>query len=220
MDRRHLVFEQDFDAAFFRGLDQRIHQAGADRVGPSLLRGHGFSGVRNRPVERHRMHLARDGVADRDAAALVRRLVRERHAVFKEPVVSGHIVVGEGAHDLAVVVAIVRRSVGLYNRPVGQVAEQQVRRILDAVFLLRRGAAAEWHVAAAADRVAAHMRLDFNQDDGCAGFPRGNRCRNAGCAGPNDHDVCFVIPLHGDCFPQGDHPARLAARVRPVPGGC
>ncbi len=61
----------------------------------------------------------------------------------------GDAVVGEGADDLAVVVAVVGEAVGLDDRPVGQVAEQQVGRVLDAVFLLHAGAAAERNVAAA-----------------------------------------------------------------------
>ena len=92
----------------------------------------------------------------------VRRLVDEDHPMRDQPFVGGGAIVGEGADDLAVVVAVVGKAVRFDHRPIGQVAEQQVGRVLDAVLLLRAGAAAQRNVAAAGDRVAADilLRLD------------------------------------------------------------
>ncbi len=95
----------------------------------------------------------------------VRRLVDEDDAVRHQPLEGGGAVVGEGADDLAVVVAVIRKAVRLDHRPVGQVAEQQVGRIRDAVFLLHAGAAAQRHVAAAGDGVAADIGFGLDQDD-------------------------------------------------------
>src|SRR5438876_332450 len=81
--------------------------------------------------------------------AAVRRLVDHLHAVGEQPFKGGSAVVGEGADDLAVVVAVVRGAGGLHHRPVGEVAVDEVGRVLDAVFLLVAGAAAERQVAAA-----------------------------------------------------------------------
>ena len=80
---------------------------------------------------------------------LVRRPVDDLHAVREQEFERRHAVVGEGADDLAVVVAVGRKAVGLDHRPVGQVLEEQIGRILDAVFLLVAGAAAERQIAAA-----------------------------------------------------------------------
>ena len=87
----------------------------------------------------------------------VRRLVDEDHAMRDQPLIGGGAVVGEGADDLAIVVAVVGKAVGFDHRPIGEVAEQQVGRVLDPVLLLRAGAAAQRNVAAAGDRVAADV---------------------------------------------------------------
>jgi hypothetical protein len=57
--------------------------------------------------------------------------------------------VGKGADDLAVVIAVIGKAVGTDDRPVCQVAEQQVGRIFNAVFLLDAGGTAERDIAAA-----------------------------------------------------------------------
>ena len=73
-------------------------------------------------------------------------------------------VVGKGADDFAIVVAVIREAVRPDHRPVGQVAEQQIRGVLDAVFLLHAGAAAERNIAAAGDGVTADIRFRLDQD--------------------------------------------------------
>ncbi len=72
--------------------------------------------------------------------------------------------IGKGAHDFAVVVAVIRPAVVLHYGPVGEIGEYRVGRIGDAVFLLRTGAAAERHVAAADDRMAANIVVSFDDD--------------------------------------------------------
>ena len=103
------------------------------------------------------MHLARHRVADGIAASRVGRLIDEDHAMRHQPFEGGDAVVGEGADDLAIVVAVIGKAVRFDHRPIGQIAEQQVGRVLDAVLLLRAGAAAERNIAAAGDGVAADI---------------------------------------------------------------
>ena len=64
-------------------------------------------------------------------------------AVRKQELERGNAVVGEGAHNFAVIVPIRSRAVWFDHRPVGQILEEQIGRILDAVFLLVAVAAAE-----------------------------------------------------------------------------
>ena len=131
MQRRHSVLGADIDAGAPRRVDQRIHEAGADRIGLALRLIDRLAGMRQRPVERRTMHFPRHRVADRNAAALVRGLVGEGDTMGHQPVVGRDVVVGEGADDLAVVVAIVRKSVGLHHRPVGEILEHQVGRVVE-----------------------------------------------------------------------------------------
>ena len=73
------------------------------------------------------VHFARHGIADRCRRRSVGRLVDEDDAMRDEPLERRGAVVGEGAHDLAIVVAIVGEAVRLDDRPVGQVAEERAR---------------------------------------------------------------------------------------------
>ena len=117
----------------------------------------GRAGLPHRPVTDDAVHLARHRIADRIAADRIGRLVDEYDAVREQPFEGRGAVVGKGADDLAVVVAVVGKAVRTDHRPVGQIAEQEVRRIRDAVFLLDAGAAAERNIAAADDGVAADI---------------------------------------------------------------
>ena len=193
MDRRHPVLEQDLDAGFDRRGLERPHQAGAGpdfvvaRIGRS-------AGMDHRPVFDRNLH----GAQRRDAdlmADLVRRPVDNLDAVRQQKFECRHAVIGEGADDLAIVVAIGRKAVGLDHRPVGQIVEEQVGRIRDAVFLLVAGAAAERQVAARGDGVAADMRLRLDDDDRGAGFTRDDRGRHSGRARADDDNVGLAIPL-------------------------
>ncbi len=166
------------------------------------------------------MHGAQHRVADRGAALAVRRLVDEHHAMLAQELERGGAVVGEGPDDLAVVVAVVRKAVGLHHRPIGEVLEHQVGRILDAVALLHAGAAAERHVAAAHPRVAADMRLRLDHDHRGARFLGRDRGRETGRARADDDDVGLAMPLGGGCCACADAgaarpPAPNAAAVPP-----
>ena len=61
------------------------------------------------------------------------RIVTERDAVLEQKFVRGRLVVGERPLHTAIVVAGIRHAVGLDDRPVGQILEQDVWRIDDAV---------------------------------------------------------------------------------------
>ena len=157
MDRGHAVFEQDFDAGFARRGFERPHQAGA-RSDFLVVRIGRSAGMDHRPILDRDLHGARHRDADL-VADFVRLPVDDLDAMRQQEFERRHAVVGEGADDLAVVVAIGREAVGLDHRPVGQILEEQVGQILDAVFLLVAGAAAERQVAAAGDGVAADAVL-------------------------------------------------------------
>ena len=157
MDRGHAVLEQNLDAGVARRGFKRPDQAGA---GPDFIiaRIGRSAGMDHRPVLDRDLH----GAQHRDAdlvSDFVRRPVDDLYAMGQQEFERRHAVVGKGADDLAVVIAIGREAVGLDHRPVGQVLEEQIGRILDAVFLLIAGAAAERQVAARGDGVAADMGL-------------------------------------------------------------
>ena len=116
MDRGHPVFEQNLDAGLLRCGVERLHQAVAGRHGRALVRVAGVPVWISGQSMGAAVHLARHGVADRKAAAPVRRLVDEDDAVGEQKLEGRGAVVGEGADDLAVVVAIIGGAVGL-RRP-------------------------------------------------------------------------------------------------------
>ena len=72
------------------------------------------------------VHLARHGVADRIAADRIGRLIDEFDALCEQPFERRGAVVGEGADDLAVVVAVIGKAVRTDHRPIGQIAKQEV----------------------------------------------------------------------------------------------
>ena len=174
MERGHAVLEQDLDAGL---RAPRLPAAASGRCprtivvrcvgsagspvcisGQSIDRGSAFSRGTELPTE---APPCRSGALSTKTTPCATQPFEGRRAV-----------VGEGADDLAVVVAVIGKAVRLDHRPIGQVAEQQVGRVLDAVFLLHAGAAAERDVAAAAGGVAAGMRLRLDEDDRSASFAR------------------------------------------------
>ena len=167
--------------------------AGPDFI---VVRGGRSAGMDHRPVLDGDLHGAQHRVADL-VADLVWMPVDDLDAVREQEFERRHAVIGERADDLAVVVAVGRKAVGLDHRPVGQVLEEQVRRILDAVFLLIAGAAAERQVAAAGDRVAAHMVLGFDHDHRRASLARNDGGRKSRRARPDHDDVGFAVPGGG-----------------------
>src|SRR5688500_9112356 len=91
--------------------------------------------------------------------------VLEDDAVLEKEFEGGRLVVGERALHTAIVVAILRHAVRFDDRPVGQVLEQCVGGIFNAVLLLRAGAAAERYLSAVEDAVAADVVIRFYHDD-------------------------------------------------------
>ena len=195
VDLGHLVLEQILDANSARGGVERLHQAVAGRHGGAVVRVCRRAGLDQWPVHRGAMQRAQHRVADRGAAAAVRRPVDEHDAVREQELDSGGAVVGKSADDLAVVVAIVREAVRLHHRPVGQVVEDEVGKILDAVLLLDAGAAAERQVAATDTGMAADMGLCLDDDHRRAGFLGNDRGRESAGARADDDDVGLPMPL-------------------------
>ena len=194
MYRGHFVFEKDFNPGFNRRGFERPHKARARSDFVVVGVGHA-TGMDHRPVLNRNLH----GAQHRDADLmpdLVRRPVDNLDAVRQQKFERRYAVVGKGADDLAIVVTIGREAVGLDHRPVGEILEEQVGGILDAVFLLIAGAAAERQIAARGDGVAADMRLRLDDDDRGAGFARDNRGRHSGRARADDDDIGFAIPLY------------------------
>jgi hypothetical protein len=121
------------------------------------------------------VHLARDRIPDRIAADRIGCLIDEFDAMREQLFERRDAVVGEGADDLAVVVAVIGKAVRTDHRPIGQIAEQEIRRIRDVVFLLDAGAAAERDIATADNGMAADIPLGFDEDYGTACFACGDR---------------------------------------------
>ena len=113
-----------------------------------------------------------------------------------QPFESRGAVVGKGADDLAVVVAVIGKAVWTDHGPVGQIAEQEVRRIRDAVFVLDAGATAERDIATADDGMAADIFLGFDKDYGTACFACDDRGGQP-CRPRADHDdIGRAVPVN------------------------
>jgi hypothetical protein len=120
--------------------------------------------------------------------------VLEDDAVLEEEFKGGRLVVGERALHAAVVVAILRHSVRFDDRPVGQVLEQRVGRILDAIFLLRACASAERDLSAVEDAVSADVVIGLHHDNRGAMVGGADRGRQAAGARANDDDIGIDVP--------------------------
>ena len=153
-----------------------------------------FAGLHIWPIHDGGVHLTWHRIADRVAVQGVRRPVDEDYPVRDQKIVGGGAIVGEGTDDLAVIVAVIGKAIGLDYRPIGKVAEQQVGRVLDAMLLLRAGTATQRNVAPAGDRVAADILLRLDYDHRRAGLPRHDGRRESHGSGANHHDVCLPAP--------------------------
>ena len=83
----------------------------------------------------------------------------------------GAIASAKALMDLAVIVAVIGKAIGLDHRPIGQVAKNS-RWSPRCVLSLRDGTATQRNVAPAGDRVAAHLPLRLDYDHRRAGLPR------------------------------------------------
>ena len=141
------------------------------------------------------MVLTGSGVAAGVAACGVRSFLHERDAVLDQPFVGQGALVGKGANDFLVVVAIIGKTVGLDDRPVRQVREQNIGRIDHSIFFLPARAAAQRDISAAQDGVPADVRVRVDQDHGRSAFGRLNRCGQSRGARADDYDIRFFVPM-------------------------
>lgn len=155
------------------------------------------------------------GNADRVSPLHAGRPVLERDAVLEQELVGSRFMIGERPLHPAIVVAVLRHAVGLDHRPVGQILEQDLRRIDDAVLLLGARAAAERHLAAVDDAVAADVVVGFDDDDRRAVIGGANGGGQTARAGTDDDDVGFEIPRGR----KGGPPARLRLHAQARHGG-
>ena len=169
----HFVIEQKLHALGARAVFQWPDHARAWPVVRTFVAGaFGPKGV----------ILARRGIARVVTALIVGRDRFELDAVAEEKFIGRRAMIGERAHHFAVVVTEIRPAVVLHHGPVGQIGEYRIGRIGDAVFLLRAGAAAERHIAAADDRMAADVIVSFDDDYRpalIAGFDRRRQARRS-----------------------------------------
>ena len=176
-DARHPVLQQDLHALGPRAALERAHQARAGRVVDGLAEvlrpgDHGLPAEGERALGRH----------------AVRPRVDELHAVLHQEVERLDVVVREGAHHLAVVVA----RVDVVGPRVLQV--HLVGRVLDAVPLLHAGPAAQRHAALADHAVAADVEVLLDDDDRRAEIAGANRRRQARGARAHHDDVGLTVP--------------------------
>ena len=196
VDRGHSVLEQNLDTGFFGRDFERSHQAIAGGTGLLDRRIGRLAGVRHRPMHHRRVHFARHRISDGVSAKRIRRFVDKDNAVSDQPFEGGGTVVGEGANDFAIVVPVIREAVRPDHRPVRQIAEQKVRGILDPIFLLHAGPAAERNIAATDDGVTADILFSLDQDHRGSRLPRDNGGGKSGRARADHDDVGFAIPFH------------------------
>jgi len=113
----HSMFEQYVHTGLERRGVERPHQTGTSsdflivRIGRS-------AGMDHRPVLDRYLHGAQHRDPDLMSDA-VRPPVDDLHAMREQEFESRHAIVGEGADDLAVIVAIRRKAIGLNHRPIG-----------------------------------------------------------------------------------------------------
>ena len=187
------MLEQDLHASLpGRGLEG-THQALSRRQNPAQHRIRRPTCLHHCPVQHRAVRFPRHRVADRYPTGLG-RLINENDPLSDEPFEGPGAVVGEGANDFTVIVPVVGKTIRLNNRPVGQVAEQKVGRIVDAISLLDACSTTQADVATAGDGVAPNMVLGLDDDDGGSAFPCNNRSRKPGCARTNDDDIRLLLP--------------------------
>jgi len=184
-EARHRVVQEKLDALGPRTRLQGPHQpSAASATGTRQLRAFGPE----------RMIFAWRRVARAVRAGIVRRDLLEHDAIGHEKFVRGGAMIGEGPHDGAVIVSVIRPAVGLHDGPVRQVGKDDVWRIRDAVFALRACTPAKRDVATAHHGMPAYIVVRFDHEHGrplIAGLNGGGEPRGAGA---NNHDIRFQVP--------------------------
>ena len=151
----------------------------------------------------------------RHAAAGVRAVdPREAHVVVHQELPRGRAVLGPGAHEPALVVAVRAVAVAIDDRPVGEVGEQELDVVVELcgilddvdrdaplgialaahVALLHGIAGAERHERAAVQHSAADVEGGLDDEHVGAEIARTNRRREPGATGADYEDVAFVVP--------------------------
>ena len=189
------MVKKDLHASLPRGCLQRAHEADPSELG--FLDGgvRRLAGLNYGPC--HDGYVVGPGHrgAGRLRTAPVGRPIHKNYATVQEKVVDQDVVVGESANDVAVVEAEVGGAVGLHQRPVGEVLEEDIRRIHYSRLFLGPRAAAQRDISGADDGVAPDVPVGLYQDyrrvvlHGCNGGGQ------PGSSGPDHHDVRFSIPL-------------------------
>ncbi len=185
-DAGHFVVEQKSHALLARARFQRPHHRSAvGRVG-TLQPG---------ALGPDRMIFPRRRIAGRRRALVVRRFIGKLDAVLEQKLERDGAVIGEGAHDRAIIVTEIGRAVGLDDRPIGEVGKYRVRRIGNIILLLRAGAAAKSHMAAADDRMAADIVVRLDDDHRRPIVDRLDRCGDPRRARTDYDNVRLEIPV-------------------------
>ncbi len=128
------------------------------------------------------------------------RLLDEGDAVVEQELEGRHAFIGEGAHQIAVVVAAVA---ALVVDPVG---ENLVGAVVDVEFLLQGIAAAKMNTAAAQHGVPADVVVLLDDNDRGAVVACRHGGGEAGGTRADDHDISREIPFHpGSCLGRGLH---------------
>src|SRR6516165_7180329 len=122
MNRGHAVFEQNLDAGLARRGFQRPDQTCSGPDFGVVWIG-GLPGMDHRPIGNVDLHRAWYRDADL-VSDIVRRPVDDAYPVSEQEFERGHAVVGKGADDLAIVIAIRREAIVLDHGPIGQIAEK------------------------------------------------------------------------------------------------
>src|SRR5262249_58164625 len=125
---------------------------------------------------------------------IVWSVIRKLHSVGQQEFVDKRAMIGERPHHRAIVVAVIRPTVGLDYRPISEIREDRVRRIRYAVFFLCAGAAAESHVAAAYYCVPTDIVIGFNHDDRCAALDSLDRGGKPPRPRPYNHHIPLPVP--------------------------
>ena len=191
-----------------RGERARALRVGVARV---LGRDRAFLHV-GLSAEREEAHGA---AGARHAAAGVRAVdAREAHVVVHEELAGGRAVLGPGAHEPALVVAVRAVAVAIDDRPVREVGEQQLDVVVELggildhvdrdaplgvalaahVALLHGIAGAERHERAAVQHSAADVEGGLDDEHVGAEIARTNRGREPRATGADDDDVALVVP--------------------------
>jgi hypothetical protein len=105
---------------------------------------------------------------------------------------------GQGPLNASIVETVFRHAVGLDDRPVGEILEQDLGRIDDAMFLLCAGPAAKRHLSPIDDPVATDVVVGLDDNHRGAVIGGANRGWEAAGTGAEHDDIGLEVPPAGD----------------------